>query len=264
MQEGECVKKPLLILIVMMTLSACKTPVVDVQHDPSFTYAAVAQSHFVVGGVVATTEHLDDITRIRFGDLLARVFSEERPELMLIRPGLLLKKTDNESFTRLLDGYRLTGVISEHDVDHVRRAFPAARYLLLSRIEMDHVSQLHDENETDVPDSEEDRRKGEFEQVRVDVSLTTTRQMGATLTIYDLHQHLLAWSGYVSQTVTNSNDSSHTFNKDRRWQEELIDSVVDGLIGLDEEEYPEAPSQTEVLEAIFEGFAENMPTSPKK
>ncbi len=136
--------------------------------------------------------------------------------------------------------------------------------LMLAHIEQDRVTQNHDQTETDVADSEEDARKGDYDQVQVDVSMTTQRDMGVTLSIYDLDQSVMAWTGYVSGSDYNSNDSSRTFNKDKRWKEELVDVFVDSLIGLNSGEYPAAPSQDEVLSDIFEGFAENMPEPPKR
>jgi hypothetical protein len=247
------------LLVSMCLLAACKTPVAGMQQHPSFTYEAITQNQFIIGGVVSAAGSLDHITRIRFGDLLERIFHKERPELDMIRTGYLFREIGSESFARLLDGYRLTAMVTEQDMDNIRHLFPAARYLVLCRIEKDQVNRQHHESEADVVDSEEDRREGEFEYVRVDVSLATTREMGATLTIYDLRQNVLAWSGYVTQSETNSNHSSRTFNKKNRWQEELADAFVSALIGVDGNSYPAPPSRQEVLEELFEGFAENMP-----
>jgi len=257
-------KKLILLLAITSMLVACKTQVVGLQQHPSFTYETVTHNRFVIGGVVSATAPLDDVTRIRFSDLMGRTFAEEKPELAIKRAGFLDRALGHEPFEQMLDAYRETGVIDAADAALVRRAFPDVRYLMLAHIEQDRVTQNHDQTETDVADSEEDAKKGDYDQVRVDVSMTTTREMGATLTIYDLRQDVMAWTGYVSGSETNSNDTSRTFNKDKRWKEELVDVFVDSLIGLNSGEYPAAPSQEEVLADIFEGFAENMPEPPKR
>ncbi|WP_147434038.1 hypothetical protein [Mariprofundus sp. EBB-1] len=214
--------------------------------------------------MTSSVEKLDDITRIRLGDQLGRQFHEEKPNIKVIRTGLLAKEVGNVSLMTLLDSYRVAGAINSQDVEDVRHAVPSARYLVLSRIEQDHISEKSNQTESNLADSEQDKKKGEYEQVRVDVSLETTHEMGVSLTIYDLQQNLHVWSGYVSKTKTNSNDSSRTFSKDKRWREELVDAFVDTLIGLDQSGYPEPPTQTEVLDDIFKGFVENMPESTKK
>lgn len=257
-------KKLMIVLICLVGLAACKTPVVGMQQHPSFTYESAMNSRFVIGGVVSTVMPLDDMTRTRFSDLMGRSFAKEKPRLAIVRAGFLIKVLGYQAYEQMLDEYRDTGVISPLDADQIRRALPDVRYLMLVRIEQNRVIQNHDQTETDVADSSEDAKKGDYDQVQVDVSLTTTREMGATLTIYDLKQDVVAWTGYVNGSDINSNNSSRTFNKDKRWKEELVDAFVDTLIGLNSGEYPVAPSQQEVLADIFEGFAENMPEPPKR
>jgi len=257
-------KKLILLLAVTSLLVACKTQVLGLQQHPSFTYETVTHNRFVIGGVVSAVAPLDDVTRMRFSDLMGRIFAEEKPELAMMRAGYLNRAMGHEPFEQMLDAYRETGVIGIVDAALVRRTFPDIRYLMLAHIEQDQVTQNHGQTETGVADSEDDAKKGEYEQVRVDVSMTATREMGVTLSIYDLRQDVMAWSGYVSGSETNSNDSSRTFNKDKRWKEELADVFVDSLIGLNSGEYPAPPSQDEVLSDIFEGFAENMPEPPKR
>ncbi|MFQ5519131.1 MAG: hypothetical protein ACE5E3_03920 [Mariprofundus sp.] len=256
-------KKMFIVLFCIAGLAACKTQVVGKQQHASFTHDSVMQSRFVIGGVVSAVRPLDDMTRMRFSDLMGRAFAEEAPRMAMVRTGHVLKALGYEPFRQMLDAYRESGVIDLSDAAQLRRAFPDTRYLMLTRIEKNHVSQNHNQTETDVADSIEDEKKGEYEQVRVDVSLTTERQMGATLSIYDLRQNVVAWSGYVSKSEINSNDSSRTFNKDMRLQEELVDAFINSLIGLESGEYPDAPDEEVVLANIFEGFAENMPESPK-
>jgi len=257
-------KKLIVVLICLAGLTACKTQVIGLQQHPSFTYETLIQSRFVIGGVVSTVTPLEDITRMRYSDLMGRTFAEEKPRMMLVGAGHVLKALGYEPFEHMLDAYRDSGVVDRMDAAQLRRTFPDIRYLMLVRIEKNRVSQNHDQTETDVADSSEDAKKGDYDQVQVDVSLTTRREMGATLTIYDLKQDVIAWSGYVNASDTNSNDSSRTFNKDKRWKEELLDAFVDSLIGLDSGEYPDAPGEEAVLADIFEGFAENMPEPPKR
>jgi hypothetical protein len=253
-----------IILLLLAAVSACKTQVLDLQHHPSFTHQSATNAVFVAAGVVSNDKKMDVMQSIRYGDLLARSFSRTRPYLHVIRTGMVIREIGVESFRELLSVYRLTGVINKHEVADVQNSFPQARYLMFSRIEKNKVSRHHSETETDVADSAEDRKEKEYEHVRVDVSLDSRRDMEANLMIYDLQQDFTVWSGYVEKSDTNSNRSSRTFSKKNRWKEELADAFIDALIGLDSGEYPEFPSEPEVLEQIFEGFAENMPEPPKR
>jgi hypothetical protein len=252
------------ILLVLAILTACKTQVLDLQQHPSFTYEAATSSVFIAAGVVSGSKKLNTIHRIQYGDLLARKFNNTRHHLQVIRTGYMVKKIGVDPFEHLLDGYRLTGVIMGRDTVDIQNAFPQARYLILSRIEKNHISQSHVESKTDVADSTEDQGKKEYEHVRIDISLDSKRDVEASLMIYDMQQDFTVWSGYVRKSKTNSNRSSRTYNKDNRWKEELANFFVDTLIGLNNDGYPELPLETEVLEEVFEGFAENMPEPPKR
>ena len=256
-------KKLIVILVSMFVLVACKTPVVGMQQHASFTYETVMQGQVVIGGVVSNVDELTDLDRLRYSDIQSRAFIDEHQGIKIVRVGQLLQAMGAEPYHKWLDRFMVTGVITNSDADIVHQLFPHARYLILSRIESHNISEKHSETETDVADSEEDREKGEFEFVRVDVSLTTSRQMGVTMMVYDMDQQLLVWSGYISKTESDSNSSSRTFDKHKRWSEELVAAFIDGLIQPDSNSYPAAPPEAEVLEAIFEGFAENMPEPTK-
>jgi len=257
-------KRLMVVLLSMFLLVACKTPVVGMQQHPSFTYETVMQNQIAIGGVVSTVDQLTDVERIRFSDILFRELVDEREGIQIIRAGLVVKAMGLEQHQQWLDDYMLTGTIAYSDTSFLREKFPHARYLVLSRIELHDVSSSHSETETDVADSKEDREKGEYEFVRVDVSLKTKRQMGVSLAVYDLQQKLMVWSGYISNTDTNSNDASRTFDKHNRWREELADAFIDALIDEKRNNYPAPPPLEHVLAGVFSGFAENMPEPGKK
>jgi len=252
-------KKFSVVLIAMLLLISCKTQVVGLQQDHSFTYDNALQGGFIVGGVVSLIDPMSDQQRMLYSEILAREFIDERPEFSVIRSGSLISAFSVAQYETWLDEFQLTGELSAPFSDAVKVHFPKARYLMLCRIEEDRVTQDHSESETDIADSEEDRKKGEYEYVQVDVSLTTSRQVGARLTIFDLQQHVVAWSGYVTQSRSNSNDSSRTFHKKHRWRNQIVDDFVQALIGKNNQGYPQAPAFEEVIASVFEGFAENMP-----
>jgi hypothetical protein len=145
------------------------------------------------------------------------------------------------------------------DIEHIRQLIPDARFLILCRVESNHVSQDRQQTETKVADSAEDEKKGEYEHVRIEVTLTTSREISASLLIYDMELQRQVWTGFLEQTKSNSNSRSNTIDNDRNWAEQIIGSVLDSMISPDDMSYPEAPSVDRVLEGIFEGFAENMP-----
>jgi len=248
-----------ILLLTMLMLLSCKTQVIGLQQDHSFIYANALQGGFVVGGVASLVDRLNDQQRMLYSEIMSREFADERPGFSFIRSGALVSAVSMQQYGAWLDAFRLTGEVSEPFADAVKISFPKARYLMLCRIEENRITQEHSERETDVADSEEDQKKGEYEYVQVDISLTTTRQLGARLTIVDLQQHVIAWSGYVVKSEANSNDSSRTFDKQNRWRDEFVDDFLNAMIGIDNQGYPEAPAIESVLAALFEGFAENMP-----
>ncbi len=250
-------RSSVLLAALLCLLPACKTPVTGLQHHASFTYEATTQHQFVIGGVVSSHKKLTEIKRIRFGDLLGRTFHSELPHIKTVPTGALIKALGQQRFNALLDAYRLTGVIKQQDVTELQAAMPDARYLILSNIEQDQIDQEEHETETEEADSEEDRQQRNFERIRVDLSMITSRELGASLLIYDFKDHQVMWSGFIDKTISRSNDSSRTYRKSFRWHDGFIDDfTVD-------RNYPEAATQADLLEDIFSGFAENMPAAAR-
>jgi len=252
-------KKFSTLLILILLLVGCKTEVVGLQQDQSFTYDSALQGAFVAAAVTSLADDLNDRQRMLYSEILAREFVDERPEFTLFRSGVLISSYSLQQYRAWLNNYQLSGEIADTFANAIRKTYPHARFVILCRIEENRVAQHHSETETDVADSEEDRKKGEFEFVQVDVTLTTSRQVGATLSIFELQQNKVVWSGYVAKSEANSSSSSRTFDKHNRWREEFVDSFIDALIGVDNQGYPQAPAFEKVLASVFEGFAENMP-----
>lgn len=254
------IKKAAILFLITIALVGCKTQIAHLQKDPSFTYVAMTQHQLVVGGVVSMVDPEQPLLeRVRLGEMLARAFKEERRELRFISTGLLQKKLGSENLAKLQDDYQSTGTIEAMDVEQIRQLIPDARFLILCRIESNHVSQDRRETETKVADSAEDEKKGEYEHLRVEVTLTTSRGISASLLIYDMEQQRLVWSGFLNQSKSNSNSESNIIDDDQHWAEQIIGSFIDSMIDQDDLTYPEAPSVDRVLEEVFEGFAENMP-----
>jgi len=250
-------RSSVLLAALLCLLPACKTPVAGLQQHASFTYEATAMHLVVIGGVVSSHKQLTEIKRIRFGDLLGRTLHTELPHIKTVPTGSLRKALGQQPFNDLLDAYRLTGVITQQDVTEIQAVFPDARYLMLCNIEQDKIDQEQHETETETADSEEDRKQRNFDLIRVDLSLITSRDLGASFLIYDLKDHQVMWAGFIHKTISKSSDSSRTFRKTFRWHDGFInDESV-------ERNYPKAATQVEVLEEIFSGFAENMPAAAR-
>ena len=254
------IKKTAILFLITIALAGCKTQIAHLQQDPSFTYEAMTQHQLVVGGVVSMVDPEQSVLeRVRLGEMLSRAFKAERGELQLISSGYLLKKLGSQDLAILQDSYQFTGTVEPSDVEHIRQLIPDARFLILCRIESNHISQDHQKTETPVADSAEDEKKGEYEHLRVEVTLTTSREVSASLLIYDLELQRQVWSGFLKQTKSNKNSSSNTIDNDQNWVEQIVGSMFEAMINQDDMSYPEAPSVDRVLEGIFEGFAENMP-----
>jgi len=73
-------------------------------------------------------------------------------------------------------------------------------------------------------------------------------------------RHLFIVGG-VTSSVTSPDGMTRVRYADVLAQE-LATTFIDALIGLNSGEYPEPPSEMDVLEDVFQGFAENMPKPP--
>lgn len=237
----------------------CATHVEGLQADPRFTYAAVMSGRIAVGGVVSAWEDLPPPVRSQYADIFARALREERPSYPLMSPSGVSTAMGVRAYEAMLRQYRDYGGLGPQDFRAAHQGLPDIRYLALARLERDDIA--HDRSEYEQDEMKEDKKGKSKPTGRVIVTIRheTSRIVAATLHIYDLWEGRLVWSGLVTKSSTESNEDRNTYSKGDSWKDELLVSVVKGVVLDEADPYPAPPPLHQLLEWTFEGFAENLP-----
>lgn len=230
--------------------SSCATRVKGLYCDPGFTYPAVVSGRMVVGGVTSALNPLPPATRNLYGNILSREFLDEQENFRILPSSRLASLIGSENLNRLLDEYRVYGQLSDAWLQELRPAVREARYLMLARIEKDDIqNERSDETVYDKDGkSVEDRRK---------ITLKTERTVGASLGIYDLDRGIEVWRGTVEKSATRK--TNYETNEWGDLASVVVDAVLDKDVRSSRTDYPTPVSLDDLLNRIFEGFAENMP-----
>jgi hypothetical protein len=254
-------------ILLIGLLSACAPPVTGLVQHKNFNYHNLSQAKIAILGVDSALSPLTAAERSRYSDMLLRQFREERGMYSYVPAGDVANKVGQDVYQSILDNYGVNGSLSESQLKSFVAALPYARYGILARLENTDVRQERSEDTKDlVPtvqykDKKADEDPPEATQVEVTLQFRTVRDLSVSMLIYDLSTQEAVWSGTLNQNYQRNNTQSRVYDKDNRWQQELLDLALREIIAKrsEEELYPEAPSLTSSLEQTFAGFALNMP-----
>lgn len=158
--------RAVIIFITLLLLAGCKTQIIGLQQDPSFTRDSLTQQTILAGGVVSMLPPKDTIVeRVRKGDILHRAFHAERRDLQLLSAGQMVNKLGYEAFMKIHDDYQVTGTLHASDAEALQQLFPDSHYLILCRIEKNQTSKNRNQRESDLADSAEDLKENKYEYI---------------------------------------------------------------------------------------------------
>ncbi len=208
------------------------TKVIGLQSDPSFTYQSLSTGRIAVGGVTSLVGEDDRATRYQMTRLLRERILKERPDIGVRPVEVIIHALGGDAYMYLVADYRLRGEITETWLERLSRATGDVQYAIFARIERYETERF----ETDGLES---------------TTFKISRTVGMSFHIYDLTMGVSVWSAYIVRTWDEKNEY--------REQHNLFWRIVEGLLGLNQPEYPSPPEFSELSRKVFEVFADNLP-----
>lgn len=237
--------KPGSILLLFFSLClpalliGCSPKIVGLRKDPSFTYSAINEGQIIIGGVASIAEgEFTDSDRSSASELMKNQLVEKIKGARVSSAGQLINSMGKDPYSKMMEEYKSSGEISAAILNDLRTKVPTTRYLVLSRIEFDHVDKSRDYSEAHV-----------IAQVR--------RTVTAKMDVYDLRSGTNVWSGSLS-------NPSYRMASYQPKKDSLLLAVVKAAASVRETEdtkypYPSTPRLSECLEEAYSAFAKNFP-----
>jgi hypothetical protein len=226
---------------------ACKTRVIGLVMDPSFTYEAITSGKMAIGGVTSALKSMPERERNLYADMMRRKFLEKRETFIILPAGVVAHLLGHEAYRNMMDEYRTYGRLNNTMKRNLMTKLKTVRYIVFARIEKDNISKSRREVLYDEYGEELENKKTIME---------ITRSTDVSMNIYDLRTGVIVWSGTVEKISSRSNEYVEK-EKSKFFLIALIETIVE--IFEPSPEYPEPSSLDELLGRIFTGFAENLP-----
>lgn len=239
------------LLVLTALLQGCATKVEGLFVKDDFQAQQIQQGGMIAGGVVAEPGTFDLQLSNTYSNMMLAAFRSEREYVKIIPASQFIANVGGEKgYSALLNQF------SKADLDEAALTTIAARtkdirYLALAKIDAN-TTQI---GNSETNPSEYKSSSGETIRESGKIIKTQSRDLVVTLTIYDLESHSVAFSGQVRKSRTARKEYEKNLATG-------IVSLVNGIKGKSVDETfppPEAPSTREVLQAVFGGFAENLP-----
>ena len=252
-----------IVWLTLLMLVACKTQVVGLQQDPSFTKASLSQSPVLVLGVLPDKAPVQAAWVRNQGDSLTQTLRQERKRVTWVSTTEVMQKVGGQTIKQLWQAYMQSRQLDADVLSLLHQKFPQARYVLLAKVDSNQTRQYRDKYEED----ETDEMGKPTEYYRVTIAQVAERNMSVSLLVYDMQSKLRAWHGSVQDGEQHANETSDTFHKNDSFgaslaagvTSALIGNATHGFIGLSEPEKAKIPDAEPILQRIYKGFAENMP-----
>ncbi|MDH5717555.1 MAG: hypothetical protein OEZ22_07935 [Spirochaetia bacterium] len=233
-----------ILFLVSVIFGGCGASMKGVRVDKSFTYQSVVSSQMVVGGVTSVISDIQLDESNMLSNLLKTYFLERRENYKLMPTGVVSNKLGEKPYKDLLEEYKNNGALSEKSINVLREKTNGVKYIAFVRIESDDITKSRNEIKV----------KKSADQMESKV----TRSVSVSMTIYDINSNIIAWSGTGSTSKTNT--SKYDIETDN-----ALVALVKVAAGTKEKSidekypFPQEPNLKDVLERIFDTFADNMP-----
>ncbi len=252
-----------IVWLTLLMLVACKTQMVGLQQDPSFTKASLSQSPVLVLGVLPAKEPMQATWVRHQGELLTQAFREKHNDVNWVSTAQVAQHVGEQAMQNFWQTYMQSKQLDVGMLSVLHQKFPQARYLVLAKVDSNQTRQYRDKYEEDEAD-EMGKPTGYY---RVTIAQVAERNMSVSLLVYDMQSKLRAWYGSVQDGEQHANETSDTFHKNDSFgaslaagvTSALIGHATNGFMGLSEPEKAKIPDAEPILLRIYKGFAENMP-----
>ena len=233
-----------ILVLGLCIVPACKTQVIGLVKDPTFTFEAITSGKMAIGGVTSALKRMPDAERNRYADMMRMRFLGERESFIILPAGIVAHFLGHDEYRNMLDEYRTYGRLSDKMKQRLITNFKVARYIVFARIEKDNISKSRRDVVRDEFGKELENKKTIME---------ITRSTDVSMNIYDLRTGVTVWSGTVEKYSSRSNEYVEK-RKSKFFLIALVETILESR-----PEYPEPSSLDEQLGRIFTGFAKNLP-----
>jgi hypothetical protein len=238
-------------LLTALTFSvSCTTKVEGLYIKDDFKAPAVKSGKILTGGVVAEPGKFSLQKSNDYSNVMLAAFKDERKYIPLIPYSRFFNGVGEAQFTKIMQQYSKAD-LDEKTLSEVVAALKGVRYLALAKVD----SNITTTGESETDAKEYKNEKGEKVRQPGKVTKTHTREIAATLHIYDLKAKAVAFTGQVKKSRENRAEYEKNIVKS-------VVSIVNAVKGKDRSATyptPPAPADRDVLRDVFEGFAENLP-----
>jgi hypothetical protein len=241
-------KALVLILALAPFMQHCPAKVEGLYVSDVFNYDNTKRDGIMIGGVTSAAKALDQETSSNYGNILSAKIRDERKEIKTLPYSQFAAAVDKKTSDAATEEFRSTGGLKPQTITSLATKLPSVRFLALSRIESD----VTNTSRHDTPAQQYKDSSGRMRYEAGSIVVSAEREMRVLLSVFDLKQKDVAFSGTVTKSASRSN--SHTVNT-----VSSIVSIVQSSKGNDPYPAPEAPPQFEVLGAVYKGFAQNFP-----
>ncbi|MCF8054540.1 MAG: hypothetical protein K9K75_04900 [Deltaproteobacteria bacterium] len=239
-----------LLLLVLLTFG-CATKIDGLYVKDDFKAVALEQGKLVTGGVVAEPGKFELQLSSDYSNVMLAALQKERKYIPLHAYGYFFNAIGEERYSEIMQQYSKAD-LNTKTIEEVANAMPGIRYLALAKID----SSTTTIGESETEPLEFKNEKGQMVTKPGKIIKIHTREIVATLSIYDLASKDLAFSGQVKKSRQSVSEYEKNIVSD-------VVSVIGAIRGNDGTggvyPTPVAPPIRDVLRDIFAGFGENLP-----
>ncbi|MBN1781984.1 hypothetical protein JW948_12705 [bacterium] len=214
--------------------------------DNDFAVQSLKNNRLVVGGIASKAVPLTDKQRLSYSDLLSealfRQSMESAPSMDVVQTRQLVFKTGEACCLRLMKAFDTGKEFDEETCRLIRDTLPDVHYILYAVIE----------NETDELTSSEKHKKDDKDREVLETTYRRTVTITVEYHILDLAAGKTAWAGSMKNTAKRKEEVTENH------VDSLTELAVNIIFSEDEHKNPARIPRKEILEKMFEEFAENL------
>lgn len=242
------------LILLAATFSSCGTKVVGLNHDPTFTYAAMNGGGLAVGGVVHPLGYGERyLNPNEMADHMRLQIMRQREDVR-VRPVGVVRTAMGEGFyLDMMRDFEMGATMDEAHLMAMREVVSEeVRYVMFCRVEDDVIRQY-----------QKHTTQGKDEEKKDVLEMRTSRTMTAEFRVYDVDQGYWVWQGHLTKRRVNKN---RYVQEQYQNEDELLEIVVGVILDEIAEKpvYPRPPNSKSMLTPMFRNFAKKLPEPGKR
>lgn len=222
-------------MLAPFLLLSCAPQMRNIVKEDSFTAESVIHDRFLFLGLASEKGNFSDSEFSNHSYAAMNALTNSRGDIDISYKANFMSDLGVDNFKNIVGRYQNREILDANVISQISTAAAGFRYLVLSRIDQDGVSE--NENYSDKS-----------------TTFTVKRTLGVHTEIYDFNNAKLVWSGNLNTEISRTNTNSH--NKSSNVIKDLLISAAENkMYG----KYPPPPDINELIEKSFDGIGKNLP-----